>query len=192
MLYNITNVFGRSFAGVFLLCIIIIGASLHVHAEENATVSMEVTYGYGETTKMGTNTPFHISVTNNGSEINGRVEILLSSFKDSSSSNGTFLNNSYKEKNYMYEKSQFLSANATTNVSMVLPLMSRNNKLKITVFDEYGDPVCEQKLDIEAEDYSYYVYAAVLSDEASVINYFQNTAIYQYNDYTFKGILLNK
>lgn len=178
--------------GFLFLCILFIGINASdVEAADNQPVSTQITYGFGGVTKLSAHTPFKISITNGGSEINGKVQVILSSFSDSNSTANAVLNSGYKEKNYMYEKTAKIAANATTDVSMVLPLMNPINKMKITVYDEYGNVLSTQEQVIETEDYTYYLYAAILCDEPSIINYFQNTAIYQNNDFTYKAIILN-
>lgn len=176
----------------FILCIYVLGSSINTKAADSDNISTEVTYGFEAITKLGYNAPITISISNKGSEINGSVQIILSSLSDSNASNGTILGGNYKEKNYMFEKKVTIGANTTTDISFVIPIINRNNTLRITIFNEYKEPINTKDLEIEAEDYSYYVYAAILCDEATIINYFQNTALYQYNDYTFKGIILNK
>lgn len=177
---------------IFLLCILFFGNNrMNTKADNTEELSTEITYGFQGIAEMGSHTPFTVSISNKGSEINGSVQVILSSFTEGNSATNSILKSSSKEKNYMYEKSVRIAANATTDVSMVIPLMNQSNKLKIIVMDEFGDILSTQEQAIEADDYYYYVYAAILCDEASIINYFQNTAIYQYNDFTYRSIILN-
>ncbi len=180
---------------IYLLIIFMIGlgiGSIHVKAADEFGISTAVTYGFDGINKMGSNVPITVSISNNGNEINGKVQIILSTLSNANSASQTILSSDYKDKNYMYEKAVTIAANSTTDVSMVIPFMNKSNKLRVTIFNEYNDVLNISDLEIEAEEYSYYVYAGILCDEATIINYFQNTAIYQYNDYTFKSILLNK
>ncbi|MFA9377350.1 MAG: hypothetical protein ACERKZ_11430 [Lachnotalea sp.] len=181
-----------------IICFIIFCSSLlgsfniKAAAANVGSLTTEVTYGFNGTTKMNAHTPFTISISNQGSEIQGVVQVILSSFTESNSTTDIVLNSRYKEKNYMYQENVTIVANATTNVTMVIPVTNKVNKLQITVLDEYGKTLSTKEQVIESDYFSYYVYAAIISDDPIVLNYFENTAIYQYSDYTFKAIILSK
>ncbi|PXV95776.1 hypothetical protein C8E03_101406 [Lachnotalea glycerini] len=174
-------------------CILLSCIGTHpVKAAASNELSAEISYGYNLITKTDTNSPLTISVTNQGSEFNGTVQVILSAVTTTNSATQAIMLNGYKEKNYMYEKTAHIAADATTDVSLIIPLKYRSNQLRIMIYDEYGNELFNGIKVIESEDYSYYVYAAVFTDSPSVLNYFENTAIYQYNDYTFKSIIISQ
>jgi hypothetical protein len=185
----------KAFHLIYFSILVVFGLGLcnmKANAADTDNISVEVTYGFNETVKTDSNTVLTISVTNNGSEINGKVQVLLSSVLNSNSTNQSMILSGSKEKNYMYEKPALIAANATTDITMIIPIMSRTNKLKIMIYDEYGDIVSINQKEIKSEYYYYYAFAAILTDDPAVLNYFENTALYQLNDYTFKAIILGK
>lgn len=180
-----------------LLCCILLGlfvmaySCLRVGAGQVNHLTIDFTYGIAGITKIDASTPITISIANQGEEIKGKVQVILSYVAPTNSTIETVLLNGYKEKNYMFEKNVDIASNTTTDVSMVVPIMSQTSQLKILVYDEYDNVINTSKQTIESSDYYYYVYTGVLSKDTMIRNYFENTALYQYNDYSYKAILLN-
>lgn len=177
---------------LFIFVLLISVTYMNAKASNANDISINTTYGFDQITKVDSNTPFTISVTNKGEKIKVRVQVILSSVINTNSPIETVLLNGYKEKNYMFEKSAVIAANSTTDIIMTLPIMNETNQIKINIYDEYGSLIKTMNQTIEADDYSYYAYAGILSDDPTVLNYFQNTALYQYNDYNFQAILLEE
>lgn len=178
---------------LFLICIFfMIFPHLVVNASDTNQLSIEFTYGFQGITKMDSCTPIRIAIHNEGEEIKGKVQVIQSFVTPTNSTIETVLLNGFKEKNYMYESKVNIASNSTTQVSMIIPLMSQLNRLKVLIYDEYDNVVLTSMQEIEADDYYYYVYAGILSNDLSVQNYFENMALYQYNDYTFRAVMLEE
>ena len=104
----------RKMVQFILSCILLTGVcALHVKAAASNELSVEIAYGFNQITKTDSNTPLTISVTNNGNEFNGTIQVILSSVSSSNSSAQAILLNGYKEKNYMYEKPVCINAYTT-------------------------------------------------------------------------------
>lgn len=175
---------------LFICIFFIIFPYLVADASDKEQLSIEFTYGFHGITKVDSCTPIHIAITNGGGEIKGRVQVIQSFVTPTNSTIETVLLNGYKEKNFMYETKADIASNGTTNISMIIPITSQINRLKILIYDEYDNIVLTSMQEIESDDYYYYVYAGILSNDSTVQNYFDNMALYQYNDYTFRAILL--
>lgn len=165
---------------------------LTAKAEGSDQISVDFTYGFEGVTKADSSTPIMISVNNTGETINGKIQVIQSYVTPTNSTIETVLLNGYKEKNYMYEKNVLMESNETTDISMVIPLMSQLNRLKILIYDEYDNVIYTSMQEIDSDDYYYYIYAGILSEDNEVQNYFENTTLYQYNDYTFRAIMLEQ
>lgn len=177
---------------LFFICIILIFFPFIVtNASDKEQLSIEFTYGFQGITKVDSCTPIHIAITNKGEEIKGKVQVIQSFVTSTNSTIETVLLNGYKEKNYMYETKADIASNSTTDVTMIIPIMSQSNQLKILIYDEYDNVVFTSRQEIESDDYYYYVYAGILSNDSVVRNYFENMGLYQYNDYTFRAIMLD-
>lgn len=178
---------------LFLVCIFFITFPHFVaDASDSNQLSIEFTYGFQGITKVDSSTRIHIAINNAGEEIKGKVQVIQSFVTPTNSTIETVLLNGYKEKNYMYETKVDIASNSTTDVTMIIPLMSQRNRLKILIYDEYDNVVLTSMQEIESDDYYYYVYAGVLSSDIFVQNYFENMALYQYKDYTFRAIMLEE
>ncbi|WP_099467989.1 hypothetical protein [Konateibacter massiliensis] len=181
---NINRAVFSAFICIFLAAY----PALPAKAADN--VSIELTYGYNSIAKSDSNTPITISVTNEGEEIKGRVQVLLYSLTSSNSLVDTVFSNGYKEKNYMYEEEADIAAGTIKDISMVVPFMNQVNRLKVLLYDEYNNVIASKDIMIEVDNYYYYIYTGILTDVEEIRSYFENTALYQYNDYTLRAVLL--
>lgn len=177
---------------IIISMIMILSPCFMSHAEEENPISIAFTYGFDGFARVDSSTPIQITVTNSKEEIKGKIQVLISSLTPASSPIESMFSNGYKEKNYMYEKKVDIAANSTTDIDMVIPLMSQTSHIKILLYDEYDNLMVSSEQEVDSEDYTYYVYAGILTKDLSVLNYFENTTLYQYNDYTFRAIMIKE
>lgn len=159
------------------------------YANSNNYIRMDCTYGYEQMVEMGTYSPVKIKINNEMQGFDATVAVSVSAAYDNDSQMGHFTYSSIDEKSYQVKKNIKIN-NQTTDITLYVPLISEKTFVNAQILRD-GIEICSQSFTIEAQDYTKYLYIAVLSDNPSGLDYFNEASMYAYADFSLKKINLN-
>lgn len=182
---------GIVLGAVFIL--FAIGITFKARAADNSiSINMTTQYGIDGHAKMGMHTPLKIVLNNISDSFNGHVQVIVSSLFFSSpynsSSPAMLFADIYRQKNYMFEKQFCAKAGEDTEISLNIPLVNKKNQIKISIYDENNRLLKSYDEAVDAEEYYLSTYIGIFSDNQGIGNYFNNSDMYKYTDYSIKTI----
>ena len=188
----------------FLCCAGLLLPAAEVSAksrEDETQFDIQVTYGYGNTVKIGRDAVFHVSVHNKGEAFSGTAELLTGVYSEegyftygSGSLSLPFLPSSTVQyyDNYGLEKKLELAAGAHGEVSFALPFSSSAPYIKVLLKDGNGTCVAQEVVELSVRQSSTEILAGVLTDDPESFRYMDGMQLSEYSNTGITVITLNQ
>lgn len=130
-----------------------------------ATFELEVTYGLNNTVRVGRSAAFNVTVTNNGNDFEGTVQIIVND----------------RSRNYMYEKDISISKGATKTVSITIPMQNYTTAANVRIADSKGRVKQAKTVSVKVAKALLDFNIGVLSDDFSALSYLEGIVLYTTN-----------
>ena len=188
----------------FLCCAGLLLPAAEVSAksrEDETQFDIQVTYGYGNTVKIGRDAVFHVSVHNKGEAFSGTAELLTGEYSEegyftygSGSLSLPFLPSSTVQyyDNYGLEKKLELAAGAHGEISFALPFSSSAPYIKVLLKDGNGTCVAQEVVELSVRQSSTEILAGVLTDDPESFRYMDGMQLSEYSNTGITVITLNQ
>ena len=137
---------------------------------------VEMTYGYGNVLEYGKDAPFHISVTNNGDDFEGVVQLIVPT----------------QDGNKMYGKEFSISKGSKKQVELVGSVNRNHDKICVRIVDKKDNVIFTKEVRCNVSQQYSAINVGILSDDYSALGYMDQQQLLFYTELHTEIFELNK